>query len=124
MSHDHDGHGDGTAEFEVDDGMGEMREEVHQHDAETRNDGAQTDTEVRADDDTVFAFERRDGYLAVRALTPYNRHALPYMEIESVVERDGETVFDDRLVPTSTEPATTTARRSTHTRATRYASRS
>jgi len=57
-------------------------------------------TEARADDDTLFAFENDDGYLAVRALTPYNRHALPSMVLEATVERDGETVFDGSLVPT------------------------
>ncbi|MDZ7689017.1 MAG: hypothetical protein U5J64_09940 [Halobacteriales archaeon] len=56
--------------------------------------------EVRADDDTLFTFENDDGYLAVHALTPHNRHALPLMSIEATVERDGETVLDDSLVPT------------------------
>ncbi len=56
--------------------------------------------EARASDDTVFAFENDDGYLAVHGLTPHNRHALPSMGLEATVERDGETVFDDRLEPT------------------------
>lgn len=57
-------------------------------------------TEARADDDTLFAFENDDGYLAVHALTPHNRHALPSMALEATVERDGETVYDESLVPT------------------------
>lgn len=56
--------------------------------------------EVRADDDTLFAFENDDGYLAVHALTPHNRHALPSMVLEATVERDAETVYEGSLVRT------------------------
>lgn len=62
--------------------------------------GIEGATEARADDDTLFAFANDDGYLAVHALTPHNRHALPSMDLEATIERDGETVFDDRLEPT------------------------
>jgi hypothetical protein len=56
--------------------------------------------EARAEDDTLFSFENDDGYLAVRALTPHNRHALPSMVLEATVERDAETVYDGSLVRT------------------------
>ncbi len=64
-------------------------------------DGADVDgVEARADDDSLFVAENDDGYLAVHLLTPYNRFPIPSAELEATVERDGETVFDDRLVPT------------------------
>ena len=97
-----DGHADAPAEFDVDDEMGRIYDEVHEHDGVHGTHDGMDGVEMHAEDDTLFVFENRadEGYLAVHALTPYNRHALPYMELEAVIEREGETVFDDRLVPT------------------------
>ena len=58
----------------------------------------------RTDDAVLPAFALREGppvgdgaYLYVSARTPYNGYVLPAGGFETTVDRDGETVFDDRL---------------------------
>lgn len=51
----------------------------------------------RVDDGGRFA---GGDYLYVSARTRYNGYVVPMMGLEATVTRDGDTVFDDRLVPT------------------------
>jgi uncharacterized protein involved in high-affinity Fe2+ transport len=47
-----------------------------------------------------FAPESGESYLVASLRTPYNRYAIPAASLTATVERDGETVYDDRLTAT------------------------
>jgi uncharacterized protein involved in high-affinity Fe2+ transport len=47
-----------------------------------------------------FAQDSEESYLVASLRTPHNRYALPAASLTATVERDGETLYDDRLTAT------------------------